>query len=1079
MSNPRTGNLVVVRNRRGVVSSVNPFPGDDGEVLHSIEVDYSDHEGSSMSEQVLWEREVGARIVPADHLPDIGTTEPLREGQFDAFVRSLRWTALQPFLPYDAASEGHGVEPIAAPFHGAIQPEDYQLRPLLKALAMPRISLMISDDVGLGKTIESGMILSELILRRRIRRVLIITPASLRDQWADEMSDKFSLNFDVVDRDSTAKMRRKLGPDANPWRTFSRVVTSYHYLKQPDVWEDFRAASQTESGNARLSWDLLIVDEAHNLTPAPMGRESELSRMLGQLAPKFEHKIFLTATPHNGHTASFTGLLERLDPVRFTRTAEMSERMLGRVEEVNIRRLKSEINAQSDIPPFCTRYPRAIDVTLTPAETALSSAFEDLRNGIKEAIKDSNRQKRRIGAFAIEILGKRLLSSPYTLAESWLRFRMGLADRETASDADAKLAERTTREETGDDKESAAREVQAARTIGSWLIPFRGVLSDEIAALDQAFADTGLLDLEHSEDFPHREVEDSRFRQLIKWIDEKLREAKNWKPDERVIVFTEYKTTLDYLYNRLREHYKDENSLLLLYGNMPRSERNHASELFNSADSSVRILLATDAASEGLNLQKTARYLIHYDIPWNPARIEQRNGRIDRHGQPRDVYVHHFASDDSADLAFMARIMERVQTIREDLSSTGELFDRAFERRLIFADDAATVIDDLITATDRAIEKTHIPRDSAALPSGKELSSGRADLDFLAREIDFSASAMRDVLSVALSIGQANAALEKQADGRTRFTGHLPRTWSYVIDQLRIGATQALPALVFDPDDLIEEIEGGRKVFVPQYDTRLLHLAHPLMREALSSFARVRFQQGQHPCRWTVRRSDLGESGADAHILLTVEELAVNDLRETFHHWTRTLVFPVKNGQLAEPLAHVPAAELAVDDSVNEASLANEARDLWIDIEDDLRIALSDWRDDLSARFPPLLEEDRVAALTQQEERFKSRQGEVSKLIETNQIKKLEKEIASLQQHIDQKELFDDDSRISQLANSVTAKKEEIKRRREHFESLQGILSTDRERIINHLIPRRYKLSGSVQVIPVAIDIRFPLHPST
>jgi len=154
------------------------------------------------------------------------------------------------------------------------------------------------------------------------------------------------LTFDIVDRQATYALSQRFGLDANPWRMLPRLITSYDYLKQSDVFEQFRAACHLPVGSPHLPWDLLIVDEVHNLTPAPFGEESDAARMLRLLAPWFEHKLFLTATPHNRHTRSFTGLLEALDPVRFTRTSEpltTSERT--RVEEVVVRRLKSEINA--------------------------------------------------------------------------------------------------------------------------------------------------------------------------------------------------------------------------------------------------------------------------------------------------------------------------------------------------------------------------------------------------------------------------------------------------------------------------------------------------------------------------------------------------------------------------------------------------------------------------------------------------------------------------------------------------------------------------------------------------------------
>jgi hypothetical protein len=137
-----------------------------------------------------------------------------------------------------------------------------------------------------------------------------------------------------------------MGLDVNPWRTFSRIVTSYHYLRQPDVLEQFRAACSQPDGSARLPWDLLIVDEAHNLMPSNFGQDSDLAEMLRSLSLLFEHKLFLSATPHNGHTRCFSGLLEQLDPVRFTQTSDFTPAMQQRTSEVLIRRLKREINEE-------------------------------------------------------------------------------------------------------------------------------------------------------------------------------------------------------------------------------------------------------------------------------------------------------------------------------------------------------------------------------------------------------------------------------------------------------------------------------------------------------------------------------------------------------------------------------------------------------------------------------------------------------------------------------------------------------------------------------------------------------------
>ena len=188
---PRAGMFATVRNRRGVVSAVEPFDGERGR-LHLVHLEYKDDQLPA-EEQLLWELEPRERASRADGAARTPlATDPMPAEDFDALLRAARWTAAMPFLDPDGTGPLDRL-PISSPFHGAVQVEDFQLVPLLKALRMPRVNLLIADDVGLGKTIEAGLILSELLLRRRIQRVLILTPASLRLQWRDEMWDKFSL----------------------------------------------------------------------------------------------------------------------------------------------------------------------------------------------------------------------------------------------------------------------------------------------------------------------------------------------------------------------------------------------------------------------------------------------------------------------------------------------------------------------------------------------------------------------------------------------------------------------------------------------------------------------------------------------------------------------------------------------------------------------------------------------------------------------------------------------------------------------------------------------------------------------
>jgi len=205
--------LATVRNRRGVVASVEPYDTKEGR-LHLVRVEYTDADGMS-EDTLLWEREPTATLLEPTALPRVGDDPPMPPADFDALVRACRWSAVTPFLGA-GGSDPNAALPIASPVFGAIQVEDFQLVPVLTALRMPRVSLLLADDVGLGKTIEAGLIVTELLIRRRVRRVLVLCPASLRQQWQEEMRNKFALSFDVVDRPETHALQKRLGLDANP-----------------------------------------------------------------------------------------------------------------------------------------------------------------------------------------------------------------------------------------------------------------------------------------------------------------------------------------------------------------------------------------------------------------------------------------------------------------------------------------------------------------------------------------------------------------------------------------------------------------------------------------------------------------------------------------------------------------------------------------------------------------------------------------------------------------------------------------------------------------------------------------------
>lgn len=1049
--------LATVRNRRGLIASVEAYDAGAEGRLHLVDIEYTDGHAPA-SERLLWETEVSPIPTEPNVFPEVFGSGPMGSDEFDALIRATRWSALSPFV---APGKPHDVTP-SAPLFGAVRVDDFQLHPLLKALQMPRVSLLIADDVGLGKTIEAGLILNELLLRRRVRRVLVLCPANLRHQWQQEMHEKFSIHFDVIDRQETLNLQKRLGLDANPWRSVPRSIASYHYFKQPDVLEQFRAACQQPDGSAQLPWDLLIVDEAHNLMPSPFGQDSDLARMLREISPWFEHKLFLTATPHNGHTRSFSGLLEQLDPVRFTQKSELAPSEKQRLQQVVVRRLKRDINAQDEAagrtPRFAERHLEPVPLFFGSGELALMRAFAAWREKARSVISRRARQEQLAGTFAVEILNKRLLSSPVTFADSWWRFRDGIDQGEAADLRDVEAAQRAVRGEGDDDTEAEVRSRHASATTGAWFRPLAAFLEDETTAVDRALAELDLI-RNRAGGAPR---EDTRFERLKDLIDRRLRDGPTWLDSERLIVFTEYKTTLDYLEARLTEAYESER-VLVLYGGMDDAERERVKEAFNDPDHPVRVLLATDAASEGLNLQHTARLLLHYEIPWNPSRLEQRNGRLDRHGQARDVTVFHFTSDQDADLRFLGKVVGKVNRIREDLGSMGEVFDAAFQRRFVDLGDTEQVERELDGALQAKSE--HKLLDSTDGAAGDPTDA--AALDWLKRELDLRPETLVSTLNLMLGV-------EERGDGLYHVRPPVPAAWEPTVDEhLRLGRNGArgpLPRLAFDPQRFIQ-IQNGRPVFRTPKDARVLHLGHPVFRRMLAEYAQRRFTGTQHAAtRWTVRRGPV-PPGMDAMLLLTVEELAVNDLRETFHHWVRTLRFPVQGDRLGTALEHQSAADDAGVMELDTARLS-EARLLWEEVEEDARQALRAHAANLSGEITGRLSEESRRAVAEAKELFDERISEAQKAMRETSLERLRKEIEDAKRQQQQGALFAHIDR--ELQQQLENLEEELARRRSHYQTLVEQLKAEKERVLKRLLPRRYALRDEVRVLPLTVEIRFP-----
>jgi ERCC4-related helicase len=690
LTRPEQGQLVSVRSRLWVVndvqastlphSALKPFFTGPQHLLTLASVE---DDGLGEELQVIWEIEPGAKILEKVALPEPTGFDP--PDKLDAFLDAVRW----------GAASTADVKNIQAPFRSGINIEDYQLDPVVRAIQMPRVNLLIADDVGLGKTIEAGMTALELIIRHRARRILVVCPSALQIQWKEQMRDKFGLDFRIVDSNLMRELRRSRGIHVNPWSHFPRLITSIDFLKRERPLRLFRETLPAPGEPIYpRKYDLLIVDEAHNCAPSGVGRyaaDSMRTLALRELAPHFEHKLFLTATPHNGYRESFSALLELLDNQRFSRGTEPDRKQL---EAVMVRRLKSD-------PAFAFNHlgirrfpPRLLEPIEVPYTDEEREIHEALRQYTKLRTSQAVDQTERFATeFVLKTLKKRLFSCPAAFLTTLEQHEKSLhsARKKAAKPTYRSLQLELDRldEEYADDgdfDEATADALDTATRL------FAEPTSDEETLLQKMKEWAKRA----------RGQRDSKVKQLVAWLKEHLKPGGKWSK-ERVIIFTEYRATQTWLQEVLAvEGFTDGDRLLTMYGGMDPEKREEVKAAFQTSPdiSPVRILLATDAASEGLDFQNFCSRLIHYEIPWNPNRMEQRNGRVDRHGQKADkVLVYHFVgkgykerasgqfsgtvSDMEADLEFLMRVALKVETIREDLGKVGTVLAEQVEEAML------------------------------------------------------------------------------------------------------------------------------------------------------------------------------------------------------------------------------------------------------------------------------------------------------------------------------------------------------------------------------------------------------------
>jgi len=675
---PEIGQIVTVRGANWVVTdiqqqSLGRSSADDAVqslqhavTLQSVEDDRLGHEL-----RVVWELEQGRSLHDGRGLPtDIAPERFDDPNRLAAFVDALRWGAIT------SADE----QTVQAPFRSGANVEAYQLEPLVRALANPRANLLLADDVGLGKTIEAGLVIQELFLRHRARTAIIVCPAGLCLKWQDEMAEKFGLHFEVVNTETMKQVRRTHGIHANPFTLFPRIIVSMAWLPGQRAQRQLRDAFGATK--ERFAFDILVVDEAHHVAPSSptrtdnVGRErrryavdSQRTHAVRELAERAEHRLFLSATPHNGYTESFTALLEMIDPQRFVRGATFDEKAL---REVAVRRLKRDLK---DVKGFEER--KVLPLPYNPGADEAEAydrllAFTRRRD---KAIAASG-ASRSAKDMATLLLKKRFFSSPVAFART-IDVYQDTRSRGLDVDFDAEYDEILGAD--ADDLEEGKVDQPELQT----LTQARGVLPP-LTEEDQA-------DLTWLSNWGHRYEgrADGRLQALIGYIEGTLRPGGEWF-NERLVVFTEYVDTLSWIRDILRQQGYENERVEVIDGSTDTETRELIRERFNAdpAKTEVRILLATDAAGEGIDLQNNCHRLVNFDIPFNPNRLEQRIGRIDRYGQTHTPEVRHFApvtgsnSPLAQDVEMLARVAEKVARIMRDLGSANEIIAPDIQRQL-------------------------------------------------------------------------------------------------------------------------------------------------------------------------------------------------------------------------------------------------------------------------------------------------------------------------------------------------------------------------------------------------------------
>ncbi len=581
----------------------------------------------------------------------------------------------------------HLFDPVLAVHTSVVEPLPHQITAVYESM-LPRqpLRFLLADDPGAGKTIMAGLLMKELIARGDLQRCLVVCPGSLAEQWQDELYRRFHLPFEILTNDKLESART-----GNWFMETNLVIARLDKLsRNEDVQQKLKAPD--------CRWDLIVCDEAHKMSASIFGGEIKYTKRhrLGQLLSTLtRHFLLMTATPHNGKEEDFQLFMALLDGDRFEGRFRDGVHATD-VSDLMRRMVKETLLKFDGTPLFPERIAYTVPYKLSDAEAQLYKAVTDyVREEFNRAEALENDKRAGTVGFALTILQRRLASSPEAIYQSLRRRRERLESRLR----ELEVLQRGSQTAFASPVSVPALDADDVEDLED--APDNEVQAAEEEILDQATAARSIAELKAEIETLNglealalrvrRSGTDTKWRELASLLSEIFTDAAITNsmaeaaapygageiprpvpsPRQKLVIFTEHRDTLNYLENRITTLLGRKEAVVLIHGGMGREERLKAQESFRH-DPDVQVLLATDAAGEGINLQR-GHLMVNYDLPWNPNRIEQRFGRIHRIGQTEVCHLWNLVADETREGDVYRKLLDKLEQARQSLG--GQVFD--------------------------------------------------------------------------------------------------------------------------------------------------------------------------------------------------------------------------------------------------------------------------------------------------------------------------------------------------------------------------------------------------------------------